>query len=799
MGFDRTLPSPVFGVSTVPPVARPEGFASQQTNWRNDQQDKLTRRPKFKALDVVVPDWTINPTTIETHTSFQDGVRQETLVGFNGTTMEIHQRQGYGTFTTRTKTLPAAWFARGLDIGVNTIEGEVYIWNRNMPMEIEQTASVDKDLYENVAVANVASALNYAESVTLKVEVFGSTGIPTTYEATYSVPGLTSGNQAIADEARATNTVAAELAKLLNHPYQPPTGEPVDTPCQAYAEGSNILIRARNGSSIQVDVSSGRGDGSVHVINYTASSIEGLPKYCEPGVVRTIAPDPTSKDGRYYLEAVPSHDASSNRLKEVIWTECEDPINRLQFTADSFYIVVSDVDIDLVTPNAREVGDDESNPPRNFVGKPIQQMETFQDRLVILAGSKMNISKTDDYGQFWLSSALEILVTDPTDVGTSGNSSTLKHTVFHNRDLLVFAEDAQFKVDGQTAITPQTAAMPITTANECDLSVPPVLMGAYVFYANNYGSSAGIRRFEVEADTVVDTSTSITDHVIGFMPGTITKLVSNANQTMLLCRSSKCLQNQFFVFEQQYVNEKVVYSWAEWRLREGVTINDIDLYNEVITVRYNDKYYMNCDLKEGEVYPIRDVCLDQFGMSTINANGRLVLPATYPFNLENTFKILVAGNQRDTLQELTWNYTWTGQHELWFDEAGLEGTPVFYGFTYESLYEPTRPYERDRQGNVRTTDRLRIAHYFLELSNTYRLKRRIISDWWDEPDQTFTSLDSAVNEFIDEVHPYTGQWRPQIGMNADDCTVQFIDDSPYAATIVSIAYRGQQYSTKSRR
>lgn len=802
MGFDRELPPPVFGISTVPQVTRPLGYAGQQKNWRNDVQDKLTRRPKTLLQDVVQPAYTLaNVSSEETYVTFRDSIRREINVATDHTAgqIEIQARRDYGTFTSVVHDIDVEWFhvdavAVPAEIGINDIEDEFYVWNKNTIVETVVDTTAIPELTTSVCLINVTQALNYAETVEIKLYQ----GDTLKHTVSHTVPGLTGNNQDVADEQRATNYVANALSVAL-------TATILATGTSS-VKGSNVhVIMNDNAENWRMEVSSGRGDGSLAVLNHKTPTIEGLPKYCLPDVVRSVVPDPTSDDGRYYLQASPVEESVTG-MQEVIWTETHEPAVAIGWPAFPYVLAISaeisGVTVDEKFFKSREVGDDESNPTPYFVGKAIKYLETFQDRLLFLAGDKVNTSKTDDNMQFWKNSAIELLVTDPTSIGTSGNSSQLKYTVFHNRDLLIFAGDAQFKLDSKTAITPQTAALSVTTKNECNLDVEPILMGSAVYYANNYGGSAGVRRFEVEADTVVDTSLSITDHIIGLMPGELTVINSNANQTMLVCRSSLCLPNQLFVFEQQTIGDSIIYSWCEWQISGDFTIDNVTLFDETITLRGTfgtdtERHYITCPLKSGEEYPDRDICLDALANSTIT-DGKVIPPVGYPYNEleDDAFEILLLGTSRDVLTRLEYEFV-AGEFVL-LDEFE-EGTPVVMGYTFESLYEPSTLYERTKSGAARTTDRLRIAHYFLELSNTYRLTQHIISKYWDIDDETFTSLDSATNEFFGEVLPVDAQWRPSVGMVSTDYTVQFVTSSPYAATIASISYRGQQFSTKLRR
>lgn len=791
MGFDRTMPPPVFGVSTVPPAARGEGFCTQQTNWRNDAQDKLTRRPPFRAEPYGWQVWPFTPETVETYTSYRNGQRLEVVVGVTHTynTMAIQYRQGLGQFNILQRGLEPGW-CNGVAprLGIRDIDGFIYVWNKDMVWDTIGIGTDQERHYKHCSVINITSALNYAERVQINVLQNGVIS----HSVVYEVPGLTSDNQADADRKRATNYVAQQLADLLDDSIA----------LEVSWRGSNIHVVApyfTENDELTLEVSTGRGDSAIVIKNYKSSDIEGLPKYSIPGTVRAIVPDPSSKNGRYWLKAE-AVGKPTNSICEVVWAETYEPKTRLGFSIDKYMIKMGlDGTVDQFRFKPRDVGNDDSNPPRDFIGRTIEEMDSFQDRLAILSGSRLNLSKTDDFQQIWKNSALELLVTDPTDVGTSGNTSRLRKMKFHNRDLLIFAEDAQFKMKGDVAVTPQTAAMPITTVNECNLDVDPVQMGSYVYYSNDYGGSAGIRRFEVEADTIVDRSVSVTDHIIGFMPGALTDLVSNANQDMLICRSSGGKSNQLFIFEKQLYGENEVFSWCDWMLPEGINVEHIDLYNELLVVRYDGGRYMSMELKSDATWPERDICLDIWQLGVV-LDGKLRIPTSSLIVPDAELVEILEMSGRSTLLQVDFEYNGVVgfMHEFSVDND-FDGKALAVGLKYESLYELTRPYERDRDGNIRTTDRLRISHYLLELSNTYRLTRRIVAEHWDLPDEVFTSLDANRQEFIDEVKPYTGQWQSQIGMNADDCTVQYLTDSPYDATIVAMAVHGQQYSTRNRR
>ncbi|CAM0009835.1 tail protein [Vibrio phage K436] len=788
MSYDRPLPSPVLGISTLPVVTRPEGYASKQVNWRNDMQNKLTRRPPtWHVQDNLDVSCSFVPDAHLIEVEFVDGQRYEIHAYAKVSTREVEVVIATTSVRRKTVQVGADWFVGGVpDLGISIALGSVYVWNKNCKVKVIKSR-IDKMRYESVALVNITSALNYAEEVTLSIV---TDGVLHSEKATWLVPGLTSDNQADADAKRATNRVATELANQMADRNKYPMIR------WAKVQGSNIYVEWMSQyNTCRLEVSTGRGDSSIVVMNHEVSDIIGLPKYCFPETVRAVIPDPTSDDGRYYLVATALDVNAANKMEEVVWTETEDPTSTIRFNTNTLPIVVDDIrdttlDMGLVNWTMRDVGDDDSNPVPDFVDKTIANIGDFQDRLLVLSADKVVLSKTDNPLKYWKDSAIGLLVTDTTSVGTSKSNSTLEHVVFHNRDLIVFAENAQFKIDGQNPVTPQTVAMPIVTENECDLNVPPVLMNAAVFYASSYGDSAGVRRLEVEANTVVDKSVSMTDHVVGLMPGGMVEMASNANQTMLVCRTAD--NNKLYVFEQQHIGDTPVYAWSEWELPTGVAVRKMSVYNEELWILYDDAgtlRRMTANLKPSKADVLH---MDCQRLATVEDDG--TIKADGVLSSQQLTAVINSGRERWAYMTLTES----SPGVLTPDDYLEPGTSVTLGYTYESLYEPSTIYERNRDGSVRSTDRLRIVHHILELSNTYHLICRVLADYWDVPDQEFTSLRSSDDDMASK-EQYTGQWKPQIGMQNDDCRVQYITDKPYPATIATISYRGQQYSTRTRR
>jgi hypothetical protein len=780
MGFHRQLMTPILGVSTLAPLNRMEGYAEQQINMRSDEKEKLTRRPSADLKRNLTADGVVAGDTAW-HEYYRNG--QHYLLGLD---IDGQVRCWVDAEYIGYTALPTGPFNDLSVFNFNTIYDDTYIINTSKV--VTTSSNQQTDLWLSRAHINIASAMNYAEKMELTVyreDIQIGTVV-------YEVPGLTATNQAEADEKRATNYVAAAVSEQLN----------LISGITAYSKGSNVGALVESGD-LRIEVSTGRGDTAIVVINPTVVSPSGVPKYALEGTVIRVRPNPTTQDGTFYLKAVAQNSTTpeTGALVECVWAESQTTEDILVIDKNTVPYVVTILD-GVITSKMfevqdRKVGDNNSNFGPEWLDSTITSAALFQDRLVFLAGNKVSLSKTNDFGQFFLNSVTELLVTDALEIGSSGNSSKLRHAVYHNKDLLIFADNAQFKLAGSIAMSATTGAMPQTTTNEVDNAVPPVQMGNSVMFGTSYGASVGIREYRAEQNTTADESFSLTEHVIGMMPGRITELSANTNQMMLVVRSSECRSNEFFVFESQRIGDSIMPSWSTWEIPSNyeilkisvglqriniVTKDDLD----VIHLHHIDLHARN-DLR-------RKIHLDDKINLTSHDGLTVELPTGYRVH-EDTIVVLGEGSTFP-LQYIL--FTQSG-NTLTFDFNMGAGCEVFVGRPFRSSYIPTRPFMRNRAGVARDTDRVYIGHYVLTLVDSYEVTRRIIAQWYDIPDNEFNwRIAGEVVTNIDDVLPYTGEHRFDVGMDAAQCNVEFFTHGYLPLNIAGISYRGQVTPTTER-
>ena len=775
--IEDSYPTPIHGVSTLAPRNRARGQAGLQINMRSDPVAKLTRRPSLSW------DGFLLNTTQETihHSYYRRGQEFKLIVEEGGT---VH---GYVDGVSKTCTGNLSEYLETTDLVLETLNDTTFVVDRSVTAQLLD--STDENTIQKVSHINITTALNYSTSLTIIIK--DEAGSPVGTASVTINDGVN--NIGATDSSRATNTVAEELSTQFN----------TITGITSEVQGSSTAIyRDNNSSWLTLEVAAGRADNAV-AINRVVETVNGLPLYAKPGTRITVKPDPTDTAGTYYLDAITLDGQITGEMQEVVWTEGRSPFENYAFDINTMphtvrYVYTSDTFIvgsDEITWEERQSGDDESCPPPDFVGRTITALGHFQKRLVLLSDNDVSMSKTDNLYDWWKQSAVNLLVTDP--IGVTSNSTgidILQYIVEHNRDLLIVASNGQFKIEGVSGITPQTVAMPLTTTQEIQVSVPPVPMGTAVYLPLNYGDSTGVTKYDGQRDSQ-DLATPITHHVIGYMRGQAKILVGSPNLEMLAMTTTGSLQNEIFIYEQFSQGGKLAQqSWSTWKLPEDNKILAMTFRRDSLSVTVQvgvNIYQKSFKMYSRVATSTEEVFLDDF--LEVETDG---LTATLPTDYDKTdFAVVMGADTIYPLAEIP--YTKAGQ-VITFSEDINAGT-VYIGTPFRSAYKPTRPFKEDSKGIAITTDRLRIGKFILNVVNTNKVLMHIDSKYYSGTDQEQSPrvLNRSSNR-VGVVDLFTGDYRYSFSQDADYAEAEFYTDGYLGMTIAGISWEGQ-YKQSSRR
>ena len=347
----------------------------------------------------------------------------------------------------------------------------------------------------------------------------------------------------------------------------------------------------------------------MNVITNQANNIGELPTNCRHNYVVKIVN--SSDDGDdFYVKFVQSNagtSTSTNYFGEGIWEECAAPDLEIEIDKDTMPIkIIRELPgntypqgrfaVQTIDYIKRNVGDDNTNPVPSFIGSPIQKMLFFRNRLVVLSKNNVITSKTNDFFNFFSTSAMTETSADPIDLQAS---STFPTTIFDgievNSGLLLFSSNQQFMFTTDSdALTPTTAKVNYLSSYNYNPKTVPFSMGVTSGFINSTGKNSRI--FEM-ADikregepTVLEQSKLVSKK----LPIDLTLPTTSRENSLLLLGAKN--YNEVWGFRYYSDGEKRVQSaWFRWSLSG-------DLVHHVIL---DDVYYLV--VKNGTEYILESI------------------------------------------------------------------------------------------------------------------------------------------------------------------------------------------------
>jgi hypothetical protein len=155
----------------------------------------------------------------------------------------------------------------------------------------------------------------------------------------------------------------------------------------------------------------------------------------------------------------------------------------------------------LVTPgdwDQRVVGDNLTNPLPSFIGRPINNVALFRNRIAYVSSQNVILSRPGDFFNFFVATALTITAKDPIDISASAaNPATLYDTIEVNAGLLLFSRNAQFMLTTDNDIlSPETAKINFVSSYDYDIDLSPITLGTTIAFINDEAGNS--RLYEMQ-------------------------------------------------------------------------------------------------------------------------------------------------------------------------------------------------------------------------------------------------------------------------------------------------------------
>lgn len=538
-------------------------------------------------------------------------------------------------------------------------------------------------------------------------------------------------------------------------------------------KGSHLLITG----PVTVSCDDG-GDGFLlKAVSQEVESVGDLsPQHMVGKVVRVAPRSSGSSQGVSYYMRADEKAAGQTGLQEVTWRETAG----LEVTPGFLFLIGAVVDgvlyvgsspeeleavsglVDVPKYDKSSAGDGESSPVPAFMGKTIAYMRTFQDRLLIVSGAVVYMSRPGDYFNLFRESVLTLADSDPIEVFAEGSEGdVITDSVQMDRSLLLFGRRQQYAIPGREAVVPRNAFIAIQSAHEDTTTAPPIASGNLIFFTQARQARLTVQQMQTGAYADSFDAFEVSTQLDGYMQGTPRQLVAMTSPSMLFVRTQE-LTNGVYVYsymDSPSAEQRLFDSWSRWTWHPSL--------GTLVSLSQHDSSLLTVMVRQGVdgVYLV----LDRFSRESQLASAPY-LDSRRPYASGGTGSIapgwagsgasFVALNSGAGAQFLLGRGL-AAVDELFLTAPGTEPHAEL-GVEFESAFEPTAPVMRDRQEKAILDGRLTLTKLAVTVADSAAMR------------STLRAMSAPVSDGqpgLDWVHRQAGLWVLNTQQIADTLTV----------------------------
>lgn len=482
------------------------------------------------------------------------------------------------------------------------------------------------------------------------------------------------------------------------------------------ADGPYIKIVSAN-TAVTAD-DGGNGDFMRAVsLEITAAELVSARHY--PGKVIKVVPKQAGSLA-FYLQAYSV--GGSTAFGEVIWRETAGLNVTLSwvfamglFKAGTLYVASSPAALatlsgETVPPiEPSSAGDLDSSPIPEFFGRTITHMRMFQDRLMIVAGSTVFMSKSGDYFNFFRKSVLTVADDDPIEVFAQGTEDdVITGGVQHDRNVILCGQRYQYIVPGRENMTPRNPYVGVQATYEDANLASHAVAGSLLFFCQRREKRLTLQ--QMSPGSVADRldAFDVSSQLDGYLTGSPRQIVAMTAPGVVFVRTAE-LTNGFYVYSYLDANdqsERLFDSWSRW-------VFDASL-GALLGITQDESGLLAVTLRQTATGPA--LVLDRFVRET-EPSTQPYLDSQVPFgDSDHTGEAAcvaytadsvrhLLGGPLDELPQLTARYP-------------SESAYLWAGTLYDSSVTLTSPYIRDSKDKIILDAKLTISKLTVAMSNS---------------------------------------------------------------------------------
>jgi len=479
----------------------------------------------------------------------------------------------------------------------------------------------------------------------------------------------------------------------------------------------------------------------------------------------------------------------------------------------------------------RTVGDLVSAPNPSFIGKTINNVFFFRNRLGFLAGDNVTLSRVSEFFNFFPETVVSILDNEPIDVAASHTKvAILKSAVTMGERLILFSDQTQFVLTSSADnLTPKTANVIVATEFESSSAAQPVGSGSSIYFLTQKGSFAGIREYIIQGESQIKDAANVTIHVPRLIPTNVFKMAVSTNQDVLVVLSSDNA-NKLYVYRWLYGEggQKALSAWFTYTINSNRSILNVDFIGTDLFVVIEEankvtleKIPFETEFREPnaefEYHLDHKVTEATTGVSVSYSSGTGLSTFTVPYRLRANMNIVgryLASGETSTFIDAQGNTkTLVSGQVLSTSNAtnGSTSTITAIGDYRNSKFIIGEPYEMHyRFSKQRLTEqgagspeyvgaRLQLHHFYIKYEDAGFFKVEVTPENRNTSTHKFTGrLLGAASAAIGQINLDTGTFKVPIMSKSDRVDIDIKNDTFLPTRLASAEYEGT-FHIRSRR
>ena len=506
-----------------------------------------------------------------------------------------------------------------------------------------------------------------------------------------------------------TDNIATELTNDLNSNLSGYT---------IVRDGSIIYVK-KNSGTFTAEVSDGLGGDGLILVKDKTNSFADLPYKGYTGFVVEIVGDGGTEfdnyfvqwDGTAWVETVKDGLDNSFDTSTMPHLLIRTADGNFRFCkADGSSYTVSATSYTEPEFASRTVGDETTSPDPTFVGRKINDIFFYRNRLGFLSDENVIFSKAGKFFTFWATTVTTAVDDDMIDLAVSHNKvSILKYAVPFNEQLVLFSDQSQFTLDAEEVLSAKTVSINQTTEYEIDDGVKPIGLGQNIYFGISRGSFAGVREYYVNADTEIKDALDTTVNLPRYISGGLNGLKGSSSENTLFAFASG-ERNSLFVYKYYFDagTKALQRSWSKYKFVDTDVLLDGDCiqnYLYMVIKRADGTYLEKLNLKTNEVdtglsFPVLLDRKTSLTGSYDSATNKTTF--TLPYQETNSMDVVLGGSWSSTQKGRNIPISSTTSTTVVVDDD-YSANPVLVGRKYTFKYQFPTFFVREQKATGNAT------------------------------------------------------------------------------------------------